>query len=516
MTSYSSNIKSQPPQQQATDQGLDRIGYSIAQINSNNPIHVIDGLNFILQRSSESTTGNVLYIENYIQLPIALGNLLNTINPLGNILFTDVSSDRSYSHFLLDKLVHPQWSPELLSNGNKKIQILAIYLDENEMLLTTLCIIRNLSFEPTNEQILAQSSVILRHVVSILMASIETYSVTNTVTQLAFDIIINLGSKIDTTGRKRINQYNSFLEYITLNQNKINKKSTYNHMNLQNQSILKLSDHFSATSSYEYLQVTNSLLSIILCFLNKQNQSRIPRVAVIRTLEFLSRFALCNENNTCFSNCPTSLLESLVDLLCVNYTIADPLTPPFGNNKNKHPISILTQSYFGSELSDFEIRDLSLEAIHSMCLLSSNLILRFGNIPNAVEILLKIGKIASNSALSGSSILMNDLPQLNSTVTNTTTTNNNNNNLIYNIKTEGNHRAIQILGLMFSQSALVNKYFQISSDLYIAASCDPDIADVVCVKASQVYATLATSTQAIANNNQTGPILFGVEGDPGH
>jgi hypothetical protein len=51
------------------------------------------------------------------------------------------------------------------------IQIIARTLDENSLLLTALTILRNLSFEASNETLIGSSTCLLRHFVSLIVAS---------------------------------------------------------------------------------------------------------------------------------------------------------------------------------------------------------------------------------------------------------------------------------------------------------------------------------------------------------
>ena len=59
------------------------------ELNSNDPTVVIKGLNSLLMKSFESDIGITLQIENYPDLTSALGSLLDALNPIANVLFSD-------------------------------------------------------------------------------------------------------------------------------------------------------------------------------------------------------------------------------------------------------------------------------------------------------------------------------------------------------------------------------------------------------------------------------------------
>jgi hypothetical protein len=70
---------------------LDRLQKVVPNLESNDPIKVSAALNYLTQKSLEvggdSAAPTSLQLDALPLLPIVIGSLLDTINPLGNILF---------------------------------------------------------------------------------------------------------------------------------------------------------------------------------------------------------------------------------------------------------------------------------------------------------------------------------------------------------------------------------------------------------------------------------------------
>lgn len=86
---------------------IEGMNNALNSLESSNISEVIRGLNYILQKSFEaneiSNTNNVIYIEQFPRLLLALGTLLDVINPLGKIPFQKYlgNEEQNYYSFLL-------------------------------------------------------------------------------------------------------------------------------------------------------------------------------------------------------------------------------------------------------------------------------------------------------------------------------------------------------------------------------------------------------------------------------
>jgi hypothetical protein len=105
---------------------IEGINTAIQALDSTNISEVIRGLNFLLQKTYDaneiSSSSNVIYLEQFPKLLVALGNLLDVINPLGKLPFQRYlgNQERNYYSFLLgsnDAMLAnnsmKEWSTEL-------------------------------------------------------------------------------------------------------------------------------------------------------------------------------------------------------------------------------------------------------------------------------------------------------------------------------------------------------------------------------------------------------------------
>ena len=109
------------------------------ELNSNDPTVVIKGLNTLLMKSFESDIGITLQVENYPDLLSALGSLLDALNPIASVLFSD-NSTRKPTEKIRDsdmtgikrklEAVHAtghnsddRWNKSLPSDGNQLFKV---------------------------------------------------------------------------------------------------------------------------------------------------------------------------------------------------------------------------------------------------------------------------------------------------------------------------------------------------------------------------------------------------------
>ena len=137
----------------------EEINTATVKIESSDPSVVIQGLNVLTKKTFEALETHSVHLENYPQLAISLGSLLGVINPLTAYLYS--RSDATFDDSL------ETWSIALPKEGNPHIKVrdqyvphiifvakslcsqqaLAYCIDDNTLLLSTLNILRNLSFD---------------------------------------------------------------------------------------------------------------------------------------------------------------------------------------------------------------------------------------------------------------------------------------------------------------------------------------------------------------------------------
>ena len=119
-----------------------KIHKATKELDSSDPAVVIKGLNTLLMKSFESDTGITLQVENYPELLISLGCLLDALNPLGGMLFQESSPSSSKGNEIIevgikrkitdDSSVRPlldsgamerQWVSALPSDGNQLFKV---------------------------------------------------------------------------------------------------------------------------------------------------------------------------------------------------------------------------------------------------------------------------------------------------------------------------------------------------------------------------------------------------------
>ena len=96
----------------------DLIKKATHDIDSSDPMQVIESLNILTQKSFEIDCGGVQLEHNY-ELPIALASLLDTINPLGCFYFE--STTPPLSIFRIGNLA--EWCVELPSASEFSFQV---------------------------------------------------------------------------------------------------------------------------------------------------------------------------------------------------------------------------------------------------------------------------------------------------------------------------------------------------------------------------------------------------------
>jgi hypothetical protein len=148
--------------------------------------------------------------------------------------------------------------------------------------------------------------------VSILLATIES-NCSYQASFLAIDTLINIAGKIDLTGRKRLPAY-YFAEDVL-------HPTTKRNALFQ----LRMCTHLSSASQAEYMCVLSQLTAVTSALILGGAFS--CRTLTLKALELLAKLASNADNAGYLARCPDALLSGLVQLLCVNNTVTEPLVP---------------------------------------------------------------------------------------------------------------------------------------------------------------------------------------------
>ena len=260
------------------------------------------------------------------------------------------------------------------------LKVLAMGIEENGLLTLILHLIRNLTFELLNESFISTSTVIMRHLVSILHITFLDGGF-NDSTSIVVDIMMNIGGRIDLNGKKR-NPPTNMLEDMTLQDRKTRSLAN-----------LKVSSHYSNNTLLEFRTITYSILAFITASL----QQTKDRATLLRGLDLFLKLATVQENSAVFNNCPQSLLDLLVELLCVSYSTVDPLQQVDNDAVIKSmqtpkpltrmPACVLS---FFTDINDNEVRENTLEVMYALCFHSKKLQARLAATPKCITFMYRI------------------------------------------------------------------------------------------------------------------------------
>lgn len=219
----------------------------------------------------------------------------------------------------------------------------------------------------TNEVYLAYNTTIMKHLVSIVEASLFVGRPMEC-TQLAMETIINLGNKLEVTGAKRYQSSSGyFLDELP--------KDTVGAALLR----LKMTAPMSAATGDLYSKILHELILVINAYL--QPATAISRFFIFKTLELLEKMILLGDNSAFFSRQSALLIPTLFRLLTVQNNRSDPLVPesyavigdPYGRSRPPYAPSIINVpgevplTFFHDQM-DLELRDAALSCIRPLCL----------------------------------------------------------------------------------------------------------------------------------------------------
>lgn len=368
---------------------------AVKGLGSTNFSEVIKGLNYITTKSFELDMS--FNLETFPQVTLALAELLNVINPLGCMLTSppDEPVAENASKHVLGSEHECKWTRPMPLLSCQKFKMLATTIDENNMLLSILNILRNLSMDIPNETQIAESTIIMRHLVALILASgTKADGTFYECSQLAYEVLFFIIGKIDLNGKRRKESENSAWLEDTLTMDARSRE----HLKM------RLLEDDNQGVNKEYLFITDTVLSYAHYALKRTNN----RVQVHKCLELLSKLASVPENAPALALCPKSTLQAVVSLMSASTAATDPFQfiPPSDTmiaTEGNQPLLALqplripasTCNLF-ADFVDSETRDLALEVVYAMCANCAELCIALAATPYCMKILLRIMKAAKS------------------------------------------------------------------------------------------------------------------------
>jgi hypothetical protein len=125
-------------------------------------------------------------------------------DPLGPIIFN--KPNVSHEDIVLGRAVLEDWTRRIRVENYPVFMLVSRTVDDNTMLLYILTILHNLSFEIANEQFLAFSVTIMRHLVSLIHIAAPSglNSPLTEASRLAYSILGQVSKSVDVPCRRRV------------------------------------------------------------------------------------------------------------------------------------------------------------------------------------------------------------------------------------------------------------------------------------------------------------------------
>lgn len=240
-----------------------------------------------------------------------------------------------------------------------------------------------------NEIFIAYHTSIMRHLVSIVEASFLIGRMLES-TQLALEVLIFIGGRLEITGSKRVYSSSSyFLEEAPTD--------PVGRALLR----LRMTPAMSSATSELYEKILTELLQVLYLMIN--HDLTPSRICVIKGLELLSKMVQSSENKNYFSRVPAEVMQSLFRLLYVQVTRAEKLVPeiyalmgdPLGRSRPPYVPAITNvqgdnvTTFFYDQV-DIELRDAALNEMRTLCQISKANGMHLLPLRNAVDLLFQI------------------------------------------------------------------------------------------------------------------------------
>lgn len=264
----------------------------------------------------------------------------------------------------------------------------------------------------------AFSAPVMRHLSSLLLLAAQSATL-GEATYLAMDILTRVTNRIDFFAKRRGQFTQQVLEPLPGDRGGASAAK------------LRLSTAFASSTANEYVTACRNIIPALFHIIRSDGtasdrglnraagikaRSSSSRLAIVSSLELLSKLANNPDNHSYFLHCPASIIQSLVQLLIVSNTRGEGLVPenqavqgdPFGRFRppatvllpratrlsqtpalgSFHSVNYSTNNSFAMDYVDLEVRDWALDLLSVLCKLSRNNML--GLVPKALPYLLRI------------------------------------------------------------------------------------------------------------------------------
>jgi len=359
--------------EQATFPRFETISEAVGGLLSSDTHVIVKALNTLTVQSINDRESFTLLFEKETNLLQNLTLLLDILNPLNvKQLISRGGSHENYYFLLLaqdkDRQFWPKWEYKLPQD---EITLMRV-IDDNHLLLCVLHLLRNMTLEAVNQSYLAYSLPCMRHIVALAMFDSIFDLPISEATRYSFEILSNVARFCDVTGRTRT-QGNVYLLPMT------HKLYHGKKQELK----MSCSDQFSVKNSSQY----SSLVVILMQLGLKIVAEAIDRERVYRGVDLINKLAQCPENGHYFSNAPVKLYDCLVSMLAVTYTSVDSITAYHGECERRNRVSASKTPTAFQDLIDNEVRDLALEALFSICQISTSCTEQIGSVPGCITLI---------------------------------------------------------------------------------------------------------------------------------
>jgi hypothetical protein len=223
--------------------------------------------------------------------------------------------------------------------------------------------------QASNEMLIGSSVHVISHIVAVVYTCEENMTCISDTANLAIDLTTNIAGKLDLTGRRK--QFgNAWMDD--------NSDTSIKRFFIRNE----LTQNASEASLRRYQHIMLSFLALLHKFLIQSDN----RSLLLRSLDILLRLAQNHDNTIIFNRCPDAFLHTILQLICVNNTVIDPLDNidiPNFSTSTASTSSRKPPAYSGAsnhEIMDLEIRDAALEVLQALVLSSTNMQLRVAKV----------------------------------------------------------------------------------------------------------------------------------------
>jgi hypothetical protein len=344
---------------------------SVRDLGSNDLTLFIDALNVVSRYSYGPLDGESegLLLENHPTLLTKLIDILELFNPVGANYTAEY---KSYADSILE--CSKPWSLQL-PKIDREWDINIQCLDENQFFLSTLNILRNLSFEIGNEAYIANSLPMIRNLSSIIAFSTSPGRPMMDATRYALDIVSNIGRHIDISGRRRAGTSAYMQMPSGKGAGKSELKRTIQHL---------CSEHMDLAKAEEYTAVATLLFPLMYEYLKSPD-----RKDLLSACDIITKLASCPENAPFLTRAPDEFLLAIHQLLFVTSTNVDVALPVYDQDRELRLPACSAPRLF-HELVDAELRDAAAETLYTLSTLSQRLRERLLDLPDLVPTLLRL------------------------------------------------------------------------------------------------------------------------------